>query len=103
VDLRRTSESEARKDQKWRADQQWGRGALAALPRKPEQTRACQARSRAILICDAERKSTLETRTLAAEILLYFFSYTFAACALARDATFLCTTPDFTALSIAET
>lgn len=33
----------------------------------------------------------------------YFAAKTLAACALARDAAFLCTTPDFTALSIAET
>ena len=33
----------------------------------------------------------------------YLAANTFAACALAREAAFLCTTPDFTALSIAET
>ena len=33
----------------------------------------------------------------------YFAANTFAACDFARDAAFLCTTPDFTALSIAET
>jgi hypothetical protein len=33
----------------------------------------------------------------------YFFAKTLAACTLARDAAFLCTTPDLTALSMAET
>jgi hypothetical protein len=33
----------------------------------------------------------------------YFANKYFAVCALARDAAFLCTTPDLTALSIAET
>lgn len=33
----------------------------------------------------------------------YFANRCFAACAFAREAAFLCTTPDFTALSIAET
>src|SRR5688500_2895026 len=37
------------------------------------------------------------------QIRRYFFANTFAACAFARDAAFLCTTPDFTALSMAET
>ena len=32
----------------------------------------------------------------------YFAKTIFAVCALAREAAFLCTTPDFTALSIAE-
>src|SRR5690242_16828196 len=32
----------------------------------------------------------------------YLAKTNFAACALAREAAFLCTTPDFTALSIAE-
>src|SRR5687767_6299351 len=34
---------------------------------------------------------------------VYFFAKTFAACVFARDAAFLWTTPDFTALSMAET
>ena len=33
---------------------------------------------------------------------VYFVKRTFAVCALAREAAFLCTTPDFTALSMAD-
>lgn len=47
--------------------------------------------------------ATSEGRRPGADAVVYFSARAFAAWALPRAAAFLCTTPDFTALSIAET